>query len=600
MNNRLLHTPEGVRDIYGKEYAKKLAIEQKLQQAIHCFGYEDIQTPSIEFFDVFSKEIGTTPSKELYKFFDKEGNTLVLRPDFTPSIARCAAKYFMEEKVPLRFSYNGNTFTNTSNLQGKLKEVTQMGAELIGDPSVEADAEVISMVIEALKSAGLTRFQVTIGEVDYFRGLCEEAGLDEDTEKELRSCISGKNFFAAQELLEQKQIPEPYHSILLKLADMFENIESLGAAKALVKNERSLQAIARLEKLKERLEQYGVAEYISFELGMLSKYQYYTGVVFKAYTYGIGDAVVKGGRYDNLLQKFGKNAAAIGFVIVIDDLLEALSRQRVNIDMPASGKTVYYRAGDEADYLAKLSEVITLRKGRDSHRAFPRDHRERGGRSVMSEERYLTFALGKGRLAKKTLELFEQIGITCEEMKDKDTRKLIFVNEEYKLRFFLAKGPDVPTYVEYGAADIGVVGKDTILEENRNVYEVLDLGFGKCRMCVCGPASARELLKHHERIRVASKYPNIAREYFYNKKHQTVDIIKLNGSVELGPLVELSDVIVDIVETGSTLRENGLEVLEEVCPLSARMIVNPVSMQMEADRIRKLVGAIREQLKIQA
>ncbi|MFQ8980627.1 MAG: ATP phosphoribosyltransferase regulatory subunit [Waltera sp.] len=318
--------------------------------------------PSIEFFDVFSKEIGTTPSKELYKFFDKEGNTLVLRPDFTPSIARCAAKYFMEEKVPLRFSYNGNTFTNTSNLQGKLKEVTQMGAELIGDPSVEADAEVISMVIEALKSAGLTRFQVTIGEVDYFRGLCEEAGLDEDTEKELRSCISGKNFFAAQELLEQKQIPEPYHSILLKLADMFENIESLEAAKALVKNERSLQAIARLEKLKERLEQYGVTEYISFDLGMLSKYQYYTGVVFKAYTYGIGDAVVKGGRYDNLLRKFGKNAAAIGFVIVIDDLLEALSRQRVNIDIPASGKTVYYRAGDEADYLAKLSEVITLRK----------------------------------------------------------------------------------------------------------------------------------------------------------------------------------------------------------------------------------------------
>lgn len=214
----------------------------------------------------------------------------------------------------------------------------------------------------------------------------------------------------------------------------------------------------------------------------------------------------------------------------------------------------------------------------------------------MSTDRYLTFALGKGRLAKKTLELFEQIGITCEEMKDKDTRKLIFVNEELKLRFFLSKGPDVPTYVEYGAADIGVVGKDTILEENRNVYEVLDLGFGKCRMCVCGPASARELLQHHERIRVASKYPNIAKDYFYNKKHQTVDIIKLNGSVELGPLVELSDVIVDIVETGSTLRENGLEVLEEICPLSARMIVNPVSMQMDAERIKKLVLSIREKL----
>jgi len=212
----------------------------------------------------------------------------------------------------------------------------------------------------------------------------------------------------------------------------------------------------------------------------------------------------------------------------------------------------------------------------------------------MNEERYLTFALGKGRLADKTMELLEQVGVTCEEMKDKGSRKLIFVNEELKLRFFLAKGPDVPTYVEYGAADIGVVGRDTILEENRNVYEVLDLGYGKCRMCVCGPDSARELLLHHERIRVASKYPNIAREYFYNKKHQTVDIIKLNGSVELGPLVELSDVIVDIVETGSTLRENGLEVLEEVCPLSARMIVNPVSMQMETERIKRLVNRLRE------
>lgn len=214
----------------------------------------------------------------------------------------------------------------------------------------------------------------------------------------------------------------------------------------------------------------------------------------------------------------------------------------------------------------------------------------------MSEERYLTFALGKGRLANKTMELLEKIGITCEEMKDKDSRKLIFVNEEQKLKFFLSKGPDVPTYVEYGAADIGVVGKDTIMEENRRVYEVLDLGYGKCRMCVCGPGSAKELLQHHEMIRVASKYPRIAKDYFYNKKHQTVDIIKLNGSVELGPMVGLSDVIVDIVETGSTLKENGLVVLEEICPLSARMIVNQVSMKMEADRIKDLIKRLKEQI----
>ncbi len=210
--------------------------------------------------------------------------------------------------------------------------------------------------------------------------------------------------------------------------------------------------------------------------------------------------------------------------------------------------------------------------------------------------RYLTFALTKGRLASKTMELFERIGITCEEMKDPDSRKLIFVNEEQKLRFFLAKGPDVPTYVEYGAADIGIVGRDTIQEEGRKIYEVLDLGFGKCRMCVCGPESARELLRSQELIRVATKYPRIAKDYFYNQKNQTVEIIKLNGSIELAPIVGLSEVIVDIVETGSTLRENGLTVLEEVCPLSARVVVNPVSMRMEHERIAgllsKLNGAI--------
>ena len=213
------------------------------------------------------------------------------------------------------------------------------------------------------------------------------------------------------------------------------------------------------------------------------------------------------------------------------------------------------------------------------------------------ENKYLTFALGKGRLAKKTLELFESIGITCEEMKDPDTRKLIFTNEELKLKFFLAKGPDVPTYVEYGAADIGVVGEDTILEENRNIYEVLDLGFGKCRMCVCGPAEAADLLKHHELIRVASKYPRIAKDYFYNMKNQTVEIIKLNGSIELAPIVGLSEVIVDIVETGSTLRENGLVVLEEVCPLSARMVVNQVSMKMENERITDIIERLKGALE---
>lgn len=211
--------------------------------------------------------------------------------------------------------------------------------------------------------------------------------------------------------------------------------------------------------------------------------------------------------------------------------------------------------------------------------------------------RYLTIALTKGRLANKTLEMLEEVGITCEEMKDKNTRKLIFVNEELKLRFFLAKGPDVPTYVEYGAADIGVVGRDTILEEGRKLYEVMDLGFGKCRMCICGPQSAKPLLENNQLIRVATKYPNIAKDYFYNKKHQTVEIIKLNGSIELAPIVGLSEVICDIVETGSTLKESGLSVLEEVCPLSARMVVNQVSMKMESERISDLLQKLKKVIK---
>ncbi len=207
--------------------------------------------------------------------------------------------------------------------------------------------------------------------------------------------------------------------------------------------------------------------------------------------------------------------------------------------------------------------------------------------------RYLTIALAKGRLAKKAMELFEAIGISCEEMKDKDSRKLIFTNEELGMRFFLAKASDVPTYVEYGAADIGIVGKDTLLEEGRKLYEVMDLGIGRCRMCVCGPASAKEMLKHHQLIRVATKYPRIAKDYFYNQKYQTVEIIKLSGSIELAPIVGLAEVIVDIVETGSTLRENGLEVLEEVCSLSARMVVNQVSMKTENERITRIIKAFQ-------
>ncbi len=357
MDQRLLHTPEGVRDIYGREYAGKLHVESRLKESIRLYGYEDIQTPTFEFFDIFSREIGTTPSRELYKFFDKEGNTLVLRPDFTPSIARCAAKYFCEERIPLRFSYQGNTFTNTSNLQGKLKEVTQMGVELINDPSVEADAEMISLVICALRNAGLSCFQVSIGDVEYFKGLCEEACLDEETELDLRALISGKNYFAAQELMQERGVDACCQEKLLKAADIFSDMYSLSDMKDTAGNPRSRKAVERLEKLCSLLELYGVREYVSFDLGMLSKYRYYTGVIFKAYTYGVGEAVVKGGRYDRLLGQFGKDAPAVGFVMVVDSILDALSRQGIELPVPQKPREIRYTQENYAESLAQAQAL---------------------------------------------------------------------------------------------------------------------------------------------------------------------------------------------------------------------------------------------------
>ena len=357
MDRKLVHTPEGVRDIYGEEKAAKNIVEHLLQDKIRSYGYQDIQTPTFEFFDVFSKEVGTTPSKELYKFFDKEGNTLVLRPDFTPSIARCAAKYFMDENVPIRFCYQGNTFTNTSSLQGKLKEVTQMGAELIGDASVQADAEMIAMTIEALYHVGLSDFQISIGNLEYFKGICAEAGLDEETELELRELISGKNYFGAEELLEGIHVNEKDKALLLKVSELFGTSAILREAKKASSNKRSRNAVDRLEKVYQVLCEYGVEKYVSFDLGMLSKYNNYTGIIFKGYTYGIGDAIVKGGRYDNLLHQFGKDAAAIGFMIVVDDLLAAMKRQGTAIPGIEHCVKLYYTEENFKDQLLEARQM---------------------------------------------------------------------------------------------------------------------------------------------------------------------------------------------------------------------------------------------------
>ncbi len=371
----LLHTPEGLWDHYGKDIGEYRTTASRIAEQMHLFGFEDIRTPTFEFFDVFSKEIGTTPSRELYKFFDKDGNTLVLRPDFTPSVARCAAKYFMDEKKPLRFCYEGSSFINTSNLQGKLKEFTQTGAEYIGDDSAQADAEILALLISSLKAAGLEQFQVAVGNVEYFKGICDAAGIDEQSEKNLREYISGKNYYAASDLLEQIGTEGRYRDQFLKITDYVNSPEELRAVLSEAPNARAAGAIQRLIDIREILEIYGVVDYVSFDLSLLSKYQYYTGVIFKGYTYGIGDAAASGGRYDRLLSHFGKDTPAIGFMIQIDMLLEALRAQRIPIPTSQKPAKLYYSQADYPEVLRQAmhrrlqGEAVALELSGDSNAA---------------------------------------------------------------------------------------------------------------------------------------------------------------------------------------------------------------------------------------
>ncbi len=349
MERKLLHTPEGVRDLYGTECENKLLLQNRMHQVLKLYGYRDIQMPSFEFFDIFNKERGSVASKNMFKFFDREGNTLVLRPDMTPQIARCAAKYFENEELPIKLCYLGNTFVNKSSYQGRLKETTQLGCELIGDSSVTADAEMLAMMIEALLAAGLKEFQVEVGQVAYFKGLVNEAGIDSDTEEELRLLIQKKNFFGVEELARGCGLSDSVREALFMLPQLFGSAEKLDDAKKYVNNAESLGAIEHLKSVYELLKVYGYEKYVSFDLGMLSELTYYTGIIFRAVTYEVGEPVANGGRYDELICQYGKPAASIGFSINVDFVLLALNRQK--IDLP-SGKLplmILYRADDAAD-----------------------------------------------------------------------------------------------------------------------------------------------------------------------------------------------------------------------------------------------------------
>ena len=333
MKEKLLHTPEGVRDIYNSECRKKTALEEKLHQVLALYGYQDIETPAFEFFDIFNSDTGTVSSREMFKFFDRDNNTLVLRPDMTPSIARSVAKYYSDCTFPLRLSYVGNTFLNNRSYQGKLAEKTELGAEYINDDSPEADAEAIVMMIDCFLEAGLNDFRIDIGQSEFYRGIMEALDVSDEVKAQIHEYIENKNSLGMELLLADLPMKDCYRNILLEYNELYGDVSMLEQAKKLTVNPKCQAAIERLEQVYEVICHYGYEKYVSFDLGMVNHFDYYTGIIFRGYTYGTGDAIGKGGRYDNLLMQFGKNAPAIGFTILVDDMLSALDRQNIPVSI---------------------------------------------------------------------------------------------------------------------------------------------------------------------------------------------------------------------------------------------------------------------------
>lgn len=368
MKDILLHTPEGVRDIYNSEFQRKDMVENNMKDVMRHYGFHQFATPTFEYFDIFNKERGTVSSRDMYKFVDRDGETLVLRPDMTPQAARCVAKYFKNETLPIRLFYYGSVFVNHSDYQGKLKESTQIGAELYNDASPEADAEMAALMIDCLAASGLTKFQVVAGQADFFRALVEEAGFSAEETDELRRLIEMKNLFGVEQLLEEKEISAELKEVFTKLSSHFGSIETIHHMKQLTKNERAIAALERLECFYDALCCYGREEYISFDLGMLSQLNYYTGILFRAYTHGTGDVIAAGGRYDSLVEQFGKQAPAIGIAVYSDQLLTALLRQGLLEHPEASGTLILYseagkaQAVETAERLRKEGTVVTLMK----------------------------------------------------------------------------------------------------------------------------------------------------------------------------------------------------------------------------------------------
>lgn len=529
-------TPEGSRDLLFEECDDKKEIETTLSSLYKENNYRKVITPTIEYFDVFKSDNTGIEADEMYKLSDSWGRTTVLRPDNTMPIARLVATRLTKEDFPVRLYYNQNIFVRNKALAGRTDEIAQSGIELIGDGSLDADLEALSMAVEALKRVKINSFKIEICHAGFFNAVLNNMNITSTERADICNLIEGKNYAALGDLLNRLGATAET-AVLHKLPRLFGDIEVIDEAKKLYRNDDADKALDYLKTVYEKMQAMGIADCVMIDLGLVNRSNYYTGIIFRGYAEGSGVTVLSGGRYDNLIGEFGLDAPAIGF----------------GVDVTA------------------LTNVIN---------------------EVINVERPIRIALTKGRLEKSSVSLFKKMGLDTAELENKGRRLILPVG---KYEAVLSKAPDVITYVEHGVCDIGVVGKDTIVEHGSSFYEVIDLNIGKCRFALACPKGT-DFFSGHKRKTVASKYPKVAKEFF-KSKGMDVDIIKIEGSVELAPLLGLADGIVDIVETGSTLKENGLEVVEEILPISARVIVNMASMKLRKDEIEAFLADMEKASK---
>lgn len=532
MNRYQISTPEGTRDLLFAPARRLRAVEQRVRQSLEDRGYSEVITPAVEYYDVFAQANPAVGQENMLKIVDRAGRICVARPDNTTPIARIAATRLEGAELPVRLYYSQKVFRSIAEGHGHKSEFLQVGAELIGSDGLEADLDILTAAFSALEQAEAGSFRIELGHAEIYKALIEALGVDEQTAEDIRRLIENKSFAALGDALAPYQGSAAYQA-LCAMPQLFGGVEVLDQVEHMTGNMRVLAAVAYLRRVYTALEQAGFGESVIIDLGLVHEMDYYTGIMFRGYLGGAGAAILAGGRYNALCAKFGRDLPAAGFGIDVERIAET---------------------GCE-DENRQVRDTIRI-------------------------------ALTKGRLEKKTLARMKNAGYDIGELEN-PSRKLIFRLPDTNIEVVLAKAADVITYVEHGVCDLGVVGKDTIMEKGGSFYEMVDLGFGKCRFALA-TKKGKSVYGNYRTPVIATKYPEVTRAFF-SRKNMDVETIKIEGSVELAPLLELADAIVDIVETGSTLKENGLEVIEDVAPISARVIVNLASAKMNKTAIQRII-----------